>query len=64
MCPEAFANPWQEIYEKIGLTVAQSAKKFIFLNVTGTWISVLRKALLSVRRNERTPPTLFCCATF
>lgn len=64
MFPEVFANSWRAISEKLGLMVAQLDKKFIFLRVTGTWTSVFRKALLSIRRTERTPPTLFLCVTF
>jgi len=31
--PEVFAIPWRAISKKLGLIVAQSAKKFIFLKV-------------------------------
>jgi len=63
-----FLRYWQfhgaQFLKKIGLMIAQLAKKFIFLNVTDTWILVLRKALLSVRRTERILPTFFPCVTF
>ena len=55
--PEVFAIPWRAISKKLGLMAAQLAKKFIFLNVACTWISVFRKTLLSVSAL----PTLFLC---